>query len=250
MTNLIRISNALSINDKFIDALYLTPGGELVAEIENNNPPDFSAVRFLTWEILNDICQRFTESEYGHPYRLIDILEQHGFMSFSDEPKLRMTIEKCTSAHKAMLHFGEEPVNNVVPLIPTLSEFCAIFADKAEADKDDVFELMMAIDDLRGVTIERTTGSAAVAFTIENKLFQAAVFAIEDGEAVIFFDTNPILYHLSPQETSPLRWYIDKLTEIFDATMDDSLIYVPVDKVLNNIYEFAMTIDSFIDRIR
>lgn len=250
MTNLIRISNALSINDKFINALYLTPDGELVAEIKNNNPPDFSAVRFLTWEILNDICQRFTESEYGHPYRLIELLEQRGFMPLCSEQKLRMIIERCTSANKAMLHFGEEPVNNVVPLIPTLSEFCSIFADKAEADKDDVFELMMAIDDLRGVTIERTTGSASAAFTIENKPFQAAVFAIEDGEAVIFFDTDPLLYHLGPDGASPVRWYIDKLTSDFDATMYDGLIYIPVDKVLNNIYEFAMTIDSFIDRVR
>lgn len=250
MAQLIRFSNAMTINGQLINALYLTPAGELVAEIDMDGTPELNAIHFLTWDVLNDICQRFTESEYGHPYRLIDILEQHGFMSFSDEPKLRMIIERCTSANKAMLHFGEEPVNNVVPLIPTLSEFCSVFADKAEADKDDVFELMMAIDDLRGVTIERTTGSASAAFTIGNKPFQAAVFAIEDGEAVIFFDTDPILYHLGPDEASPVRWYIDKLTSDFDATMYDGLVYIPVDKALNNIYEFAMTIDSFIDRVR
>lgn len=250
MAQLIRFSNAMTINGQLINALYLTPAGELVAEIETDGTPELNAIHFLTWDVLNDICQRFTESEYGHPYRLIDILEQHGFMSFSDEPKLRMTLDKCVSASTTMLHFGEKPINNIIPLIPTISEFCAVFAEKADVNKDDIFELMMEIDGLRGVTIERTTLSASVSFTVDRKLFQAITFAIEDGESVIFYDTDPLLYHLGPNDSAPVRWYIDQLTDNFDATMHDGLVYIPVDKALNKIYDFAMTIDSFIDRVR
>ena len=250
MANLIRFSNPITINSHLIHALYLTPTGELVAEVENDSIPDLNAIRFLTWDVLNDISERFTDAEYGHPYRLIDLLEQQGFMAFSEEPKLRMTIEKCISASTSMIHFGEDHVNNIVPLIPTMSEFCAIFANKADANNDAVFELMMEINDLRGVTIERTTNSASASFLVDRKPFQAMTFAIEDGESVIFFDTEPLLYHLGPNDSAPIRWYIDQLTNNFDATMYDGLVYVPVNNALNHTIDFVNTIDSFIYRAR
>lgn len=109
---LVCIGQDLSVEGEFghidIASLFLSPSGQiffvLSGPISSSQAHSFSAsARYWSFDDLEAIASEFTYRTIGQSYRIIDLMAQHGHLTFSDGPVLSAGIEECMSAGKFIL---------------------------------------------------------------------------------------------------------------------------------------------------
>ena len=115
---LVCIGQDLSVEGEFgcidIVGIFLSPSGQVLFVLSSPLPISkinaFSnLVRSWSFYDLEAIASEFTYKAVGQSYRIIDLMAQHGNLTFSDGPRLLVSIEECMSHGKFILLCTSDP---------------------------------------------------------------------------------------------------------------------------------------------
>ena len=109
---LVCVGQDLSVEGEFghidIASLFLSPSGQvffvLSDPVSSSQVNSFAtSVRSWSCDDLEAIASEFTYRTRGQSYRIIDLMAQHGHLTFSDGPVLSAGIEECMSGGELIL---------------------------------------------------------------------------------------------------------------------------------------------------
>ncbi len=211
MSDMIRISGPLTINETAFNGIYITDIGNIVFDVPSDSIVDMTAIRSFDWNLLNDICSKYTANEYGTPQNIMDLLSIRGYMTEADIRKLRLRINGCLNADSALLYLGERPVENIQPIVPTTVQFVRLFSGFTDIPQDALTSFLLDIES-KGIEVQQGLSDLKIAVGLDSHRFSALTFDLT-SEIDIFFDSKYALYGCTESEEKAIEEYIDDLAE-------------------------------------